>query len=486
MCTSPTTTKDHHIPAQPSLNGVSLDILLEIMSYLEWHELLVLRKVCTGLNRASRERVLWRNLITSSPSRFTLTKRIQRCSSQELEDAFLRVQRAQHNWTNPRFITPHVRPRPGLGNIHSCRNNYVLLPGGRWLLKLEWQRTFTVFYADLNSGETNTWRTLIHLQSETNPASFLYRTRMSQLLDIDQSSECLAFNFLTLTDMPGEETKEFLPTRFDVWRCTSEYDTDDCEIGLQASLLSSFQETHAELNSFKASLTGDFVTYEVIYDSYFRQVVVDWKLANGQIERLPRYVFPQQYEDDEQTWFLLPRNRLFRLTSFQWDVFSWDQMLPSTDASGFDLSGLEATDSGLVASCTSPSASGRYDHIFVRNDTVHIINVLLDQTTRFYFQLPISDSPSPLTVTSAVLYGSLSESTFFDFSENRALFRYSSNRFSFVKYHRDHEEKEDSSIETFNWEHDMPFHAVSDVAFDDISSRCLFTSPDDQHYTVDL
>lgn len=37
------------LPAQPSLENLSLDVLLEIMIYLEWHELLKLRQVCLSL-----------------------------------------------------------------------------------------------------------------------------------------------------------------------------------------------------------------------------------------------------------------------------------------------------------------------------------------------------------------------------------------------------------------------------------------------------
>ncbi|PPQ66686.1 hypothetical protein CVT24_008839 [Panaeolus cyanescens] len=271
------------------------------MSYLEWHELLVLRKVCTVLNRASRERILWRNIIASSPSRFTLTKRIHVCSSQELEDAFLRVQRAQQKWVNPRSITPQVQPKSGLGSIRFFPMEYALLPGGRWLLKLEWHGPFTLFYADLSSRETNTtWRTLIHIPSELNSTSFVYYTSMPRLLDVDQSSEYLAFTFLTLTTMHGKEIKAIPPTRFDVWRCTSEFDREGCEIGLHASLVSSFQERYAKVHFFKASLKGDVVTYEVIYYDYFLVVVVDWKLANGQIEKVPRVVLSQRFYDGEQ------------------------------------------------------------------------------------------------------------------------------------------------------------------------------------------
>ncbi|PPR04787.1 hypothetical protein CVT24_007103 [Panaeolus cyanescens] len=137
------------IPAQSNLENLPLDVLLELMLYLDWHEIIQLRQTSRKLDLATRERALWHTLVKNSSSRFLLRKRIQVCSSQELEDAFLGIHKAERRWVQ--HGTPQRIRELGKLEDAADTNNFKILPGGRWLLRLD--KTEELLYTDLDSDD---------------------------------------------------------------------------------------------------------------------------------------------------------------------------------------------------------------------------------------------------------------------------------------------------------------------------------------------
>ncbi|KAF9036880.1 hypothetical protein BJ165DRAFT_616767 [Panaeolus papilionaceus] len=275
-------------PTRATLEKVSLDVLLEIMQYLEWHELLKLRQVSSVLNVATRERALWHACIRSSPSRFALRKHIKSCSSQELEDTFLRVQKVDRRWVNPeQGPPPHVRQLDGLGWLHP--HNCMMLPGGRWLLRLE--DNTELVYADLSSVNLQ-WRTLVAPDPKFNRPWVLPWSKIDHIVDINANAECLTFNVVITTPLHWNVDVGPMPTRFDIWHCTPEFGERGDEVGLAATLLSTFEELGITVHKATVALRGDFIACGFMYGSY-RIIVTNWKEASGRGNSFPHFVFPR-------------------------------------------------------------------------------------------------------------------------------------------------------------------------------------------------
>lgn len=220
----------------------------------------------------------------SSPSRYTLHKRVQVCSSQDLEDTFLRVQKANRRWVN--LQTPQrVEKVLGLGEISWY--DHQLLPGGRWLLKLE--PSAELRYTDLDSP-IRVWHSLIPPSFENNESRPWFP--LPPLLDHDIHAETHTFTLATITpaEEPGPSGLKFV-----IWRCSSDFDDYGHEIGWKAFKLSTFVEHGLNIYPKKLCIRGDFIAY--INGNDDRPVVVDWHLANGYTGNPPRYCFANQYPD---------------------------------------------------------------------------------------------------------------------------------------------------------------------------------------------
>ncbi|KAF9046715.1 hypothetical protein BJ165DRAFT_1473746 [Panaeolus papilionaceus] len=464
------------VPAQPKLENISLDVLLQIFVDLTWRDLLSLRQVSTGMCSATYQRVLWHNLIKCSPSRFMLSRCIQKCLSQELEDAFLGLQRANRRWTNPG--TPRRFEKIyGLGNVWSY--NYKILPGGRWLIKLE--VTAELLYTDLNSPRPATWYTLI-------PASirrghrFLPWTPLRMVFDHESDAEYLCFTIAIMG--PGiVEVTDKVPVTFNIWRCTNDFDENGREIGLNAIKVSEFGEEDLEVIGTQVCMRGDFFAY--INTETRRPVVVDWKLANGHTKNPPSFRFTRRYFG-RATLHVLPQTKqLFCRSHSEWDIMTWKNLTPTTSA---DLDDLDSGDIEL-SSVDDPSFSGEELEIILEDNIASFTGYAKPNR---YVRVSFNPaSPSPFTtLNKQTLYEPVAPNLRCIFEANRGLIL-SSNPADrqleiFTCGYNTSERRQGRQLSVSSWRNILPLTSVKRVLVDDVSCRCLLMGASQGCYLVDL
>ncbi|PPR06234.1 hypothetical protein CVT24_000625 [Panaeolus cyanescens] len=480
-------------PSEPNLENLPLDILLQVMALLEWHELLRIRQVCARLDLVTRERVLWYNLIQSSPARFTLTKRTHVCSSQELEDAFIRTQKRSYRWTHPNPISPPRTQRVDLQSVY--HGNAKLLPGGRWLLKFE--HNSALMYTDMNavtgSGK-HEWRTLVapHPKADRDLVRGMAWAAMEDLLDIDGDAEYLAFNILIAVPMRWETRNEGVPaTQFNIWRCASDFDDNGYEIGLCASLLSSFEERQLDVHFSKISLRGDFIAYTSRIFRLHELVVVDWKLANGHTKTLSRYLFPKIYDATLQNLIILPNRQLLCKGLRRWDIHSWNHMEPTTEPPDNSLipDRFHADVSPTSTFVDPPSFRSRWPP-FIWDDAISFVTWLSSESELvcFVFRLPNPTDPDPssfLRITTTILQEGLRDIETFYSTPHRALLRLGDSKLVTATYNVDRIKNGYTRANLFEWDDILTSIPIVNMFFDDVSCRCILAGPD-EHYLLEF
>ncbi|KAF9046699.1 hypothetical protein BJ165DRAFT_1527769 [Panaeolus papilionaceus] len=449
------------IPAQPNLGKLSLDVLLEVISYLDWNEVLVLRQVCTSLKLATHQRVVWYNLIRSSPdSRYFLKKKMQMCSSQELEEAFIKMHSANRGWATP-GAPRLIEKISGLGPV--SWHNYEILPGGRWLIKLE--ATYELLYTDLDSPE-RVWCSLIPSSlryTSSTPGSPSW-TPLRSILDHDLDADRLTFTIALIAPIEGPGDS---PMKFDIWRCTSDFDEDGNEIGLQALKLSTFVDQDLDFDADKVCMRDDFVAYINIDDH--RPVVIDWNLANGHLDNPPRLCFPDTYHDIEDLHLIPKSKQILCRAAYRWHIMSWNNLRPTRDRR-FEASAVDICISEAAGPIPIFFSSG--NGLLLHNNTASFLVYTSGAFSRVSFRIPDPIAPKPFTINVDSLYTGDPEMSHCYFTRNRVMLIVKDLEVVTGSYNMNDDRKE-RPLNLFARGKILPFRDLDDMIHDDISGRCL-------------
>ncbi|KAG2003570.1 hypothetical protein CC2G_004163 [Coprinopsis cinerea AmutBmut pab1-1] len=121
---------------KPHLAHLPIDLLVEIMTHLDWDDVLVLRKCCRSLHAASKERQVWHSLLvqycdTVFPRPFFLPKPLEHCSGEDLEHCIVGWLSGWDHFLDPslelRTMESHACPPGIFGPLEP-------LPGGRFFI----------------------------------------------------------------------------------------------------------------------------------------------------------------------------------------------------------------------------------------------------------------------------------------------------------------------------------------------------------------
>ncbi|KAG6846240.1 hypothetical protein H0H93_015110 [Arthromyces matolae] len=108
------------------------DVIIEIFRHVEWRDLLHVRQTCKYLYKLSKARTVWLNYyheyLAEKSFRVGVESTLGSYSSSELEAWVLKRKSVDLNWET----TTHAVLERRIA-LKGC-NNYVLIPGGRWLL----------------------------------------------------------------------------------------------------------------------------------------------------------------------------------------------------------------------------------------------------------------------------------------------------------------------------------------------------------------
>ncbi|KAF9046697.1 hypothetical protein BJ165DRAFT_1185636 [Panaeolus papilionaceus] len=440
---------------------LSLDVLLEVISYLDWNEVLVLRQVCTSLKLATHQRVVWYNLIRSSPdSRYFLKKKMQMCSSQELEEAFIKMHSANRGWATP-GAPRLIEKISGLGPV--SWHNYEILPEGRWLIKLE--ASYELLYTDLDSPE-RVWCSLIP-STVSNPSitpSSPQWIPLRTILDYNSDVDHLTFTVAIIAPIEGPGDS---PIKFDIWRCSTDFDEDGNEIGLQALRLSTFVDQDLYFDSDNICMRGDFVAY-INCDDH-RPVVIDWHLANGYLDNPPRLCFNDTYRDIEDLHLIPSSKQLLCRAADEWHIMSWNNLQttknPHFDALAFDV-GVSS------AAYPVPIFLNAGDGLFLRDDTGSFVVSTPGAFSRISFRIPDPAAPQHFTLNVDPLYAKDPEMLYCYFTRNRVILVVKDLAVVTGTYNMTDDRKE-RPLHLFNRGRILPYEHVKDMVLDNVSGRCL-------------
>ena len=289
-----------------------LEVLVDILSLLEWKDILHIRQVCPylihfwpdmehlhqtcqRLRDASLARPVWLSLVqwysdTIQPRPFWLEKPLDLYTDRELEYLILRWQSARGGirvLTQPKEL-PLSIPEDYLQSVH-------LLPGGRWLLFAA--RDGSVKYHDLNSHrEISEAVTLVPSQFDKDANTIVVLS-----VDMDPDSEYMIFNLgimkWRLPPLDGDPDYPNFP-RYARWievsRITSYWDENGQVKGLRAERLACFREEYlCSYGSF--TLRGHHVAYSLYSIEICSSLgdgeniaVVDWTLPDSTSLSYPR------------------------------------------------------------------------------------------------------------------------------------------------------------------------------------------------------
>uniref|UniRef100_A0A8H8CLS5 F-box domain-containing protein n=1 Tax=Psilocybe cubensis TaxID=181762 RepID=A0A8H8CLS5_PSICU len=174
--------KDFFLKTRPYIFRIPVELIIEILKFLEWREVLLVRQTCKYLAGVTTSRAIWKGLVDEYLVTSFMPPKIERPlashSSQELECLFLRWKSADLAFGSDKFITPQERTFMG-PKTYSVR----LITGGRWLLSI--QQTGAVQYYDLDA-EMSVAVELIPAQSE--------EAVITSTIDYDMDAPFLKFN----------------------------------------------------------------------------------------------------------------------------------------------------------------------------------------------------------------------------------------------------------------------------------------------------
>ncbi|TFK63530.1 hypothetical protein BDN72DRAFT_319377 [Pluteus cervinus] len=248
------------------LSDLPEELLVEIVTMLEWADILRIRQTSKRMNSISQSLAVWRNVVESVPPRLLWLERpIKTYSSQELERLFLRRQRAVAGYEAladggaPRWRTIKIEDPPET----PCMD---LVPGGRWLLTSNARGSIS--YHDLNAPDSPG-----RILTPAKPANCL--TKMS--IDVDSTASYLRFNIALAFYLLRQSDY-----RIEVWQVDLVLDQHGQGTGLRAVCQVSFkQEPPGICDSL--SLLGESLAFTTFYKDHpaVYTVVVAWRSVQG-------------------------------------------------------------------------------------------------------------------------------------------------------------------------------------------------------------
>ncbi|PPR04376.1 hypothetical protein CVT26_004214 [Gymnopilus dilepis] len=264
---------DHlQLQATPTnLLTISHDLLIEIISRLDWQDIVRLRQIitpaymqtCHVLHNASKSRAVWLSLYERAQSsrvgKTRLETPVELCTDDDLELRTLRLLTSEVCWDSedPIGIQRNL-PRKTEDVLH-------IVEGGRWLLAAK--STGSVVYYDLDEEDPSE-RVLIPDQFE--------ECLPTLTSDSDASKEGPFHIALHMYTESGRSAG-FGQTIVQIWQVAVQVDSSDLSFQLVATKLTSFRGTGQRM-LMTLSLCGDLVSY---FSVFSRVVVVEWTSIEG-------------------------------------------------------------------------------------------------------------------------------------------------------------------------------------------------------------
>ncbi|KAF8316474.1 uncharacterized protein EI90DRAFT_3158879, partial [Cantharellus anzutake] len=136
-----------------SLQTLILDVLIEILSYIEVRDILSLQCTCKGIGGVTQLHTVWKNVLekriipsgqsVSLPSNVPLSDQ----SALDLKRAAIYAARLEHNWTS---VTPRVFARTQFYIGPSRVNSTFFIPGhsGKYLLTVSGGDEVSIWYLE--------------------------------------------------------------------------------------------------------------------------------------------------------------------------------------------------------------------------------------------------------------------------------------------------------------------------------------------------
>ncbi|PPQ76909.1 hypothetical protein CVT24_008675 [Panaeolus cyanescens] len=217
-------------------------------------------------------------------------------------------------------------------------------------------------------------------------------------------------------------------------------------------------------------------------------VVVDWKLANGHSETLPRYLFPQRYGSLFEDLILLPNRQLLCKCTGRWDILSWNDMTPTADpdnSSALILANADLSPSTLI----NPPKLGKLWPPFIWNGVASfVVNMPYSNGIHcFSFRLPNpANSSTSSNITTTYIPEVTSADCYFHFTPHRAILRVADSKLLTGTYNPDFMKTGYTHMNWFQWDGILPSIPIYHMLLDEISCRCILIGHLDQHYLVDF
>ncbi|KAF9527612.1 hypothetical protein CPB83DRAFT_884036 [Crepidotus variabilis] len=260
--------------SQKVLQELPVELLTELMRYLEWYEVLSLRQTCKRIHAASQERAIWLTLLqryikTVEPRAYWPDRPLNFYNSQELESLVLRRHQVASSWSKP-DSSPSLH-RQFLAPNRRIKTSY-LVRGGRWFLVTNTQGD--ILYFDLDDTEA-TARILI--PSRYPPSTKVY---LHMSVDMDNDAPFLTFNLAAQVQcyVAGHQNFNSL---FQIWRITPKINECGRIVDLVADNKASFME-EKDVEISRLSLHGSYITYSIEHCGTGRRFtcVVDWTMTS--------------------------------------------------------------------------------------------------------------------------------------------------------------------------------------------------------------
>ncbi|KAG6834946.1 hypothetical protein H0H93_006184 [Arthromyces matolae] len=277
------------------------DIIMEIFRHVEWRDLLHVRQTCKYLCKLTKSRTVWLNYyrayLAEQSFRVGVESPLASYSSSELEAWVLKRKSVDLNWET----TTHALHERRFA-LEDRRNNYILIPGGRWLLVCTNDNSVLCF--DLDDPGMK--------RSVLTPPNCDACGFNSIAVDVDKTSPTLKFVMVSYYDvcvLPHEAEN------LDILFWVVELQGHGSTAYLKANFLHSFQATEIDTTTRSASLCGHLFA-RVLQTQRFQYYieVFDWKLSTSSVHQraviFPSGTVSQKLDSIE----LLPDHRLAVIT----------------------------------------------------------------------------------------------------------------------------------------------------------------------------
>ncbi|KAG2009527.1 hypothetical protein CC2G_012451 [Coprinopsis cinerea AmutBmut pab1-1] len=243
----------------PQLSQLPPEILVEIMKYIEWDDVLSIRRCCRTLHSVSKDREVWLSLLrrycdTVIPRPFFLPKPVKLCSVDELEA------RVVQWWTGWEGLRSTVQTFTTDGSIPDIWGPLCHFPGDQFFLYARLDGT--IFYCDPRQPSAP-----MHLLV---PSPYSSNSHVDVCVALDLLGTQCIDGVAPLSSECSFENRLFPPV-FRLAVCRDDWITSSVEIweirtelegrrtiGYSASLLKSFVD---DISATCCSLLGNHVAY---------------------------------------------------------------------------------------------------------------------------------------------------------------------------------------------------------------------------------